>query len=66
MSRRSISGSTSGGSGSWPRLPSLLGQRVTEFGWHRVLLAGDKPVIDGFADRATGYGVRAGYRRRQR
>jgi hypothetical protein len=28
-----------------------IGQRVTEFGWHRVLLAGDKPVIDGFADR---------------
>jgi hypothetical protein len=28
-----------------------IGQRITEFGWHRVLLAGDKPVIDGFADR---------------
>ena len=28
-----------------------IGQRVTEFGWHRVLLAGDKPTIDGFADR---------------
>jgi hypothetical protein len=28
-----------------------IGLRVTEFGWHRVLLAGDKPVIDGFADR---------------
>jgi hypothetical protein len=28
-----------------------IGQRVTEFGWPRVLLAGDKPVIDGFADR---------------
>src|SRR5215217_8079271 len=27
------------------------GQRVAEFGWHRVLLAGDKPVADGFTDR---------------
>lgn len=28
-----------------------IGQRVIEFGWHRMLLAGDKPVIDGFAHR---------------
>lgn len=30
---------------------TAIGQRVGEFGWHRLLLAGDKPVIDGFADQ---------------
>jgi hypothetical protein len=30
---------------------SAIGQRVAEFGWQRVLLAGDKPVVEGFADR---------------
>jgi hypothetical protein len=24
---------------------------VAEFGWHRVLLTGDTPVVNGFADR---------------
>ena len=28
-----------------------IGKRVAEFGWQRVLLAGYKPVLDGFADR---------------
>jgi hypothetical protein len=27
------------------------GQRVVEFGWHRVLLTGDKPIVNDFADR---------------
>jgi hypothetical protein len=27
------------------------GQQITEFGWHRMLLAGDRRVVDGFADR---------------
>jgi hypothetical protein len=27
------------------------GQRVADFGWHRLLLAGDKPIVDDFADR---------------
>jgi hypothetical protein len=27
------------------------GQRVAEFGWHRVLLTGDKPIVNDFADR---------------
>jgi hypothetical protein len=28
-----------------------IGERATEFGWHRMLLAGDKPIVNDFADR---------------
>ena len=30
-----------------------IGERVTEFGWHRMLLAGDKQIVNDFADRLT-------------
>jgi Bacterial archaeo-eukaryotic release factor family 10 len=30
-------------------------QQISEFGWHRILLAGDRRVVDGFADRLTDF-----------